>query len=107
MNDLGNKIKEVFMGAAVFKNPANNDVFIGRNLPSFVKDYLIATNTNADGSLKREALINFLNEHIPINFNSVRARLLQGEEITLLTRSVFQYCTEQASVSNTGNGNQA
>lgn len=86
MNDLGNKIKEVFMGAAVFKNPANNDVFIGRNLPSFVKDYLIATNTNADGSLKREALINFLNEHIPINFNGVRARLLQGEEITLLTR---------------------
>ena len=38
MSVIGNKIKEVFGSAAVFKNPANYEVFNGRNLPSFVKD---------------------------------------------------------------------
>ena len=43
MSAIGDKIKQVFGAAAVYKNPANYEVFNGRNLPSFVKDYLIST----------------------------------------------------------------
>ena len=60
MSNIGNKIKEVFGSAAVYKNPANYEVFNGRNLPSFVKDYLISTHIAADGTFKREALSQFL-----------------------------------------------
>lgn len=86
MSTLGNKIKEVFKTAAVYKNPDNNEVFIGRNLPSFVKDYLLSTHLDAEGNLKRDAIIRFLDEHIPTNPNAITARLKQGEVLTLLTR---------------------
>lgn len=86
MSEIGNKIRDVFRDSAVYKNPANNEVFVGRNLPSFVKDYLIATHIDMNGNLRREALVRFLEEHIPINPNAIRSRLMQGDVITLLTR---------------------
>ena len=94
MSEIGNKIRDVFGASAVYKNPDNNEVFIGRNLPSFVKDYLIATHLNPDGSLRREALVQFLNEHIPLSPNAIPSRLKQGEVITLLTR--FEIITDLA-----------
>ena len=86
MSEIGDKIRQVFRESAVYKNPANNEVFVGRNLPSFVKDYLIATHIDQNGVLRREALIRFLDEHIPLNPNAIRSRLMQGDVITLLTR---------------------
>lgn len=86
MSEIGDKIRQVFRESAVYKNPANNEVFVGRNLPSFVKDYLIATHIDQNGELRREALIRFLDEHIPLNPNAIRSRLMQGDVITLLTR---------------------
>lgn len=86
MSEIGRKIRTVFGNATVYKNPDNNKVFSGRNLPSFVKDYLLATHTNLDGSLRRDALVDFLDKHIPVNNNSIRAKLLQGDVLTLLTR---------------------
>ena len=53
MSEIGEKIKRVFGTAAVFKNPANYDIFSGRNLPSFVKDYLISTHIAPDGSFPK------------------------------------------------------
>lgn len=86
MSTIGEKIRSVFGSSAVYKDPDNNEVFIGRNLPSFVKDYLLAIHVDMDGSLRREALVKFLDEHIPINPNAIRSRLMQGEVLTLLTR---------------------
>lgn len=86
MSEIGDKIRQIFKESAVYKNPANNEVFVGRNLPSFVKDYLIATHIDQNGKLRREALVRFLDEHIPLNPNAIRSRLMQGDVITLLTR---------------------
>lgn len=88
MSTIGDKIKQVFGSAAVYKNPANYEVFNGRNLPSFVKDYLISTHIAADGSFKREALSKFLDAHIPKDNSAILARLRRGETLTLLTRFV-------------------
>ena len=90
MSTIGEKIKQVFGNAVVYKNPANYEVFNGRNLPSFVKDYLISTHTTPDGSFKRETLSHFLDEHIPIDNSAILARLRRGETLTLLTRFVVK-----------------
>lgn len=90
MSEIGKKIRTVFGNATVYKNPDNNEVFSGRNLPSFVKDYLLASHTELDGTLRREPLVDFLDKHIPLNHNSIRARLMQGDVLTLLTRFEVQ-----------------
>lgn len=99
MSTIGNKIKQVFGSAAVYKNPANYEVFNGRNLPSFVKDYLISTHIAADGSFKREALSRFLDAHIPKDNSAILARLRRGETLTLLTRFVVTTSLAQNKTS--------
>ena len=99
MSTIGNKIKQVFGSAAVYKNPANYEVFNGRNLPSFVKDYLISTHIAADGSFKREALSQFLDAHIPKDNSAILARLRRGETLTLLTRFVVSTSLAQNKTS--------
>lgn len=99
MSTIGDKIKQVFGSAAVYKNPANYEVFNGRNLPSFVKDYLISTHIAADGSFKREALSQFLDAHIPKDNNAILARLRRGETLTLLTRFVVSTSLAQNKTS--------
>ncbi|MDY4628944.1 MAG: BREX system Lon protease-like protein BrxL [Prevotella sp.] len=89
MSTIGDKIKQVFGNAAVFKNPSNYEVFNGRNLPSFVKDYLISTHIAPDGTFRREAMSQFLDAHIPKDNSAILARLRRGETLTLLTRFVI------------------
>lgn len=99
MSTIGEKIKHVFGSAAVYKNPANYEVFNGRNLPSFVKDYLISTHIAADGSFRREALSQFLDAHIPKDNSAILARLRRGETLTLLTRFVITTSLAQNKTS--------
>jgi TIGR02688 family protein len=89
MSELGNKIRIVFGSAAILKDPQNYDVFMGRNLPSFVKDFLISQYINSDGTLRKQELARYLDEHIPGNNNAVKARLRNGETLTLLTRFII------------------
>ena len=89
MSTIGDKIKQVFGNAAVYKNPSNYEVFNGRNLPSFVKDYLISTHIAPDGSFRREAMSQFLDAHIPKDNSAILARLRRGETLTLRTRFVI------------------
>lgn len=86
MSELGNKIHDIFGSVAVYKNPRDYDVFVGRNLPSFIKDYLISSHLDENGQLRREALSNYLNAHIPNDNNEIKGRLLRGEILNLLTR---------------------
>lgn len=99
MDTIGDKIRHVFGGAAVYKNPANYEVFNGRTLPSFVKDYLISTHIAPDGSFKREALSQFLDAHIPKDNSAILARLRRGETLTLLTRFVISTSLAQNKTS--------
>ena len=99
MSAIGDKIKQVFGSAAVYKNPANYDIFSGRNLPSFVKDYLISTHIAPDGSFKRAELARFLDAHIPSDNSAIRARLRRGETLTLLTRFVVSTSLAQNKTS--------
>lgn len=55
--EISNKIKKYFASMAIYKGPAStNSLFAGRNLPSFVKDFILKKYINADGQVDRGAL---------------------------------------------------
>ena len=88
MSNLGEKIKQIFGNVSVYKDPKNYEVFNGRTLPSFIKDYIISMHIAPDGVLNTEGLLKFLDDHIPNDLSKVRSRLMQGEVMTLLTRFI-------------------
>lgn len=88
MSDLGEKIKQVFGSVAVYKDPKNYEAFNGYNLPSFIKDYIVSMHIAPDGTLRSDAMLQFLGDHIPQENNAVKSRLRLGEVMTLLTRFI-------------------
>lgn len=89
--ELSNKIREQFAAMTIYKDPTTTgSLFAGRNLPSFVKDFLLKRYINTDGSIQRERLTAFLDSVIPTNQASVKDRLDCGEELTLLARFIVE-----------------
>ena len=85
--EIINKIRLYFAPMAIYKDPNSTDsLFAGRNLPAFVKDYLLKRYIDQNGVVDRGALTNFLDKVIPREATSVKDRLGAGEEVTLLTR---------------------
>jgi len=84
-NYLSNKIREQFYAMSIYKDQnSTNTLFSGRNLPSFVKDFIIKKYINQDGVVDKAGLTKFLNR--VIRQDSIKADLLDGEELTLLVR---------------------
>lgn len=82
-----NKIREQFSAMAIYKDPVSTgSLFAGRNLPSFVKDFLLKRYINPDGTFDREKLTSFLDRVIPKEDTEVKDRLDAGQEVTLLCR---------------------
>lgn len=90
MSYINNKIRDCFPEAALMKNNANNALFGGRNLPSFVKDYIIRKFSNEEGVIDKDRLLSYLCSKIPDNTNTLKARLLSGEEINITTRFIVK-----------------
>ena len=88
MNEnISSKIRTYFAPMAIYKDLNSTDsLFAGRNLPAFVKDYLLKRFINPEGKVDRGGLTSFLNKVIPQDPASVKDRLGMGEEVTLLTR---------------------
>ena len=64
--ELSDKIRQNFTAMAIFKDPdSTNSLFSGRNLPSFVKDFLLKRYIDFDGNLNRAGLTSFLDMVIP------------------------------------------
>lgn len=75
--DANDKIKRVFPLESVYKQPELYDVFVGRNLPSYVKDWLIKCFTQND-DFDRESCLAFIEEKIPKKGMELRKRLLNS-----------------------------
>ena len=90
MNEsLSDKIREQFAAMTIYKDPTSTgSLFAGRNLPSFVKDFLLKRYINPDGSVNRLKLTEFLDSVIPTEQSTVKDRLDCREELTLLTRFI-------------------
>ena len=87
---LSNKIKQYFSAMAIYKDPEKtNSLFSGRNLPSFVKDFLLKRYIDFDGNLNAQGLTSFLDLVIPQNPTTVKEKLLAGQDLTLLCRFII------------------
>lgn len=91
MNEkISEKIRTHFLSMAIYKDPSStNSLFVGRNLPSFVKDFILKKYINELGKVDRGALTSFLDMVIPQKAESVKDKLGQGEQLTLLTRFII------------------
>jgi ATP-dependent Lon protease len=89
-NSLSEKIRNQFASMAIYKDSTStNSLFAGRNLPSFVKDFVLKKYINETGSVDKNGLSAFLDTVIPQKAEEVKDRLGIGEEVTLLTRFII------------------
>jgi len=86
---IGHKIKQIFPDIAVQKNTNSYSIFNGRNLPSFVKDFIVRCNVNADGELNYQAIKKFLDTYLPDKNHPITNRLMNNEAVELLTRFII------------------
>lgn len=91
MNSVDQKIKQFFSGESVYKTSSRYNVFSGKILPSFIKDWLVKKYTDKNGNLNTEDLIKFMDEHIPHKKSFIKNRLrTHREEVTILTRFIVE-----------------
>ena len=84
---VSSKIRQFFSAMAIYKDPEKtNSLFTGRNLPSFVKDFLLKRYIDFNGNLNSSGLIGFLDMVIPKDPYTVKDRLQSGQDLTLLCR---------------------
>ena len=84
---LSEKIRSKFSQMAIYKDPVKNPtLFVGRNLPAFVKDFILKSFIDENGKINTIKMQDFLNNVIPKKPESVKDLLSQGKEIVLLAR---------------------
>lgn len=87
---ISEKVRQHFAPMSIHKDPNSTDsLFAGRNLPAFVKDFLLKKYLSPDGSIDRGKLTSFLDIVIPKNSTDVKDKLAQGETLTLLVRFII------------------
>lgn len=85
--EVEEKIRAAFSSNAIYKNPsATNSLFVGRNLPSFVKDFLLKKFIDSEGNVDQGLLTAFLDSVMPKD--PIKERLRDNSEVTVLARFI-------------------
>ena len=59
--EVSSKIRQYFSAMAIYKDPEKtNSLFTGRNLPSFVKDFLLKRYSYWANKVRNKAIANFM-----------------------------------------------
>lgn len=85
MNEISSKIRETFADYAICKDKSADSLFAGRNLPTFVKDYILNRFSNGE-ERNDDAIREYLAAKMPQNGDTIRMRLLDGENVNITTR---------------------
>ncbi len=89
MSGISTKIRESFADYAICKDKAAYGLFAGRNLPNFVKDYIL--NRFSKGEERDvESIREYLAAKMPQNSDSLMMRLLDGENVNISTRVIVK-----------------
>lgn len=86
MSYISYKIKECFPENAIMKGKKNSTLFAGRNIPSFVRDYLIRRYSDEEGNVNEEELKAYLEVKMPDSYSAIKSKLLAGESVNITTR---------------------
>lgn len=89
--EISEKIRQYFSAMSIYKDPERtNSIFAGRNLPAFVKDFLLKRYLNIHtGEIDTLALTQFLDQVVPSNSGTVKDKIVSGEEVVLLARFII------------------
>lgn len=98
MGYIGEKIKECFPELSIKKQRSNDSLFKGRNLPSFVRDFILRRYANRDGVVDAIAVQKYLNDKMPSDSEMVKQRLLGGESVNMTTRFIVNTDMAQGKV---------
>ena len=91
MNHLDQLIKETFPEESVYKIPERYSVFQGRNLPSFIKDWLIKKFSDEEGDIDNYSLLDFLDKHVPAKDGKLKSMLVNSRKpATVLVRTIIE-----------------
>lgn len=90
MTELDKKIHDIFPEESIYKMPTRYNMFVGVNLPSFIKDWLIKRYSDERENVDKEALFSFLEKHIPAKDSDIKSRLMKGETIQILVRIIVE-----------------
>lgn len=88
------KTKEVFPELSIMKTRRYDSLFKGRNLPSFVRDYILRRFTDNEGVVDEKAVNKYLDAKMPSDSEILKQRLLNGESVNITTR--FTVSTDMA-----------
>lgn len=86
---LDEKIKQYFENEYVCKTSQNYSIFEGKNIPSFIKDWLVKRYSDQFGNIDSESINNFLAQHMPKD-KSIKTDILMGEEKKILARILIE-----------------
>ncbi len=88
MSGIGEKIRGLFSDMAVLKSKETNELFSGRNLPAFIKDYIVKKFSDEEGVVDREALVGYLNSKMMCDGGKIKQRLVAGEAVNITCKFV-------------------
>ncbi len=98
MSDISTRIQEAFADYAIYKDKSAYGMFAGRNLPMFVKDYILNRFTKS-GVRDEEGIREYLAAKMPISSDSLMMRLLDGEDVNVTTRVVVSTKLDDGKVA--------
>lgn len=100
MNVISERIREAFADYAICKDKSADSLFAGRNLPTFVKDYIL--NRFSNGDIRDEnGIREYLAAKMPQNSDSLMMRLLDGEYVNITTRIFVKTKLDEGKVTFT------
>ena len=96
MSTIQQKIHEIFSELSIFRSTENESFFAGRNLPSFVKHFILLKYTDpATGVVDEQAVSDYLEQKMPVDYSTINSRLLAGESINMTTRFIVDVNLKQ------------
>ncbi|MDI6850711.1 MAG: BREX system Lon protease-like protein BrxL [bacterium] len=93
LNHLDKKIKEIFPEESLLKIKENYSVFEGKNLPSFIKDWLVKKFSYEDGRIDVEEMRDYIDKHIPQKESAKRLKgslMHDRTPIKILARALIE-----------------
>jgi len=87
---LDEKIKKYFENECVHKTTKNYSIFGGKNIPSFIKDWLVKRYSDEFGNVDSKSINDFLKEHMPSDDKTIKKEIWEGEDKKILARLLIE-----------------
>ena len=82
------KIKEVFAGMIVLKDPTRSEFFSNLSIPSYMRDWLVMKFSDNQGTINYDSILDYVKKTVPDRdaFQVIKYRLMQGGTEKFLAR---------------------